>query len=386
LYIQIPFCKDLCPYCPYNRIKYDRKTAQEYTKALLEEIDEYYKIFGKIEISSIYIGGGTPTNLIDELGLILKTIRNKFDVHGNFCIETTPSDIDEYVVNKLKAYEISQVSLGVQSFQDRFLNAIGRKYDASKLSSAIDVVLSAKFNSVNIDLMFALPGENVKDLIFDLKRAIDLRVEQITAYPLFTFPYSSVASYLKVKKLRMPDFKVRRKMYKTLHTCCINNRYQRVSVWGFKRGKEPRYSSVTRDYYIGLGAGAASCLPGVFYFNTFSVDEYIKSLVNGQLPVAFKMNIKESLARYYWLYWRLYDTYISKKQLREMFKTGDRKLFFLLKTGKMFKLFKENKEIICLTERGSFWIHLIQNYFFLDYVNKIWSVAMKDPWPKRIKI
>jgi coproporphyrinogen III oxidase-like Fe-S oxidoreductase len=360
--------------------------VKKYTKAILKEIEEYYKIFGKLEVSTVYIGGGTPTNLIDELAVILKAIQNRFNVYGNLCIETTPSDIDEYVVNKLKAYGISQVSLGVQSFQDEFLSSIGRKYTASASSSAIEKILYAGFDSVNIDLMFALPGESVKDLIFDLKRAVDLRVEQITAYPLFTFPYSSVARYLKVKKLKMPDFKVRRKMYKALHNYCISNGYQRVSVWGFKRGKTPRYSSVTRDYYIGLGAGAASCLPGVFYFNTFSVSEYIKSLVHRELPVAIKMDIEESLVRYYWLYWRLYDTYIPKKELWKFFESNDKKLLFLLKAGKFFKLFMENGESICLTERGSFWIHLIQNYFFLDYVNKIWSIAMKEPWPKRIKI
>jgi coproporphyrinogen III oxidase-like Fe-S oxidoreductase len=360
--------------------------AKEYLKAILKEIEKYYKIFGKLEVSTVYIGGGTPTNLVDEIGVILENVRSKFDVCGNLCIETTPSDIDKSVVNKLKVYGISQISLGVQSFQDKFLSAIGRKYEASKLPSVIDMILSAGFDSVNIDLMFALPGENVKDVISDLKRAVDLKVEQITAYPLFTFPYSSVAKYLKIKKLKMPDFKVRRKMYQALHNYCISNGYQRVSVWGFKRGKAPRYSSVTRDYYIGLGAGAASCLPGIFYFNTFSVNEYIKSLSLGRLPVAIKMAIEKSLARYYWLYWRLYDTYISKKELRNFFKNNDKKLLFLFKTGKLFKLFKEDSEALCLTERGSFWVHLIQNYFFLDYVDKIWSIAMKEPWPERIEI
>lgn len=386
LYIQIPFCKDLCPYCPYNRIKYDKQLAKGFLRAILVEIEEYNKLFGSLDVSSVYIGGGTPTNLIDELGVILGAIRGKFRVYGNICIETTPSDIDKNVVDKMKKYGISQVSIGAQSFQDKFLKAIGRKYKASMLPSLIDMVLSAGFDSVNVDLMFAFPGQEVEDVIFDLKKAMDLKVEHITTYPLFTFPYSSVGKYLKIKKLKMPNVKVRRKMYKTIHDYFLCNEFKRVSVWAFKKGDLPRYSSVTRDYYVGLGAGAASCLPGVFYFNTFSVDEYIKSLGPGKLPVAIKMDIGKSLARYYWLYWRLYDTYIPKIKLRKFFERDDKKLLFLLRTGKMFKLFKENKETVCLTERGSFWIHLIQNYFFLDYVNKIWTAAMKDPWPKRIKI
>ncbi len=386
LYIQIPFCKDLCPYCPYNRIKYDKQLAKEFLRAILVEIEKYNKLFGRLNVSSVYIGGGTPTNLIDELGVILGAIRDKFRVHGNICIETTPSDIDKSIVNKMKTYGISQVSIGVQSFQDKFLKTIGRKYKASKLPSVIDMVLSAGFDSVNVDLMFALPGQEIKDVIFDLKRAMDFKVKHITTYPLFTFPYSSVGKYLKIKKLRMPNVKVRRRIYKTIHDYFLANRFKRVSVWAFKKGALPRYSSVTRDYYIGLGAGAASCLPGIFYFNTFSVNEYIESLTLGKLPVAIKMDIEKSLANYYWLYWRLYDTYIPKKKLRELFGRYDRKLLFLMKTGKMLKLFKETGEKICLTERGSFWVHLMQNYYFLDYVNKVWSIAMNEPWPERIEI
>jgi len=386
LYIQIPFCKDLCPYCPYNRIKYDRQLAKEFLRAILVEIEKYNKLFGRLDVSSVYIGGGTPTNLIDELGVILEAVKDKFSVHGNICIETTPSDIDKSVVNKMKTYGISQVSIGVQSFQDKFLKAIGRKYQASKLPSVVDMVLSGGFDSVNVDLMFALPGQNVKDVIFDLEKAIDLEIEQIAIYPLFTFPYSSVGKYLKIKKLKMPNVKVRRRMYKTIHDYFLGTGFKRVSVWAFKKGVLPRYSSVTRDYYVGLGAGAASSLPGIFYFNTFSVDEYIERLTLGRLPVAIKMDIGKSLARYYWLYWRLYDTYIPKIKLREFFERDDRKLLFLLKTGKMLKLFEENKENIYLTERGSFWVHLMQNYYFLDYVNKVWSVAMNKPWPEKIKI
>jgi oxygen-independent coproporphyrinogen-3 oxidase len=93
IYIHIPFCRSICPFCPYNKIKYDKNLTAPYVTALLKEIALYYERVGKIEISSIYIGGGTPTTLVDELGIMLGSIREKFNVAGDICIETSVVDI-----------------------------------------------------------------------------------------------------------------------------------------------------------------------------------------------------------------------------------------------------------------------------------------------------
>jgi oxygen-independent coproporphyrinogen-3 oxidase len=174
-------------------------------------------------------------------------------------------------------------------------------------------------------------------------------------------------------------------MYKTIHDFLLSKGFERVSVWGFKKGAVPRYSSVTRDYYIGLGAGAAPSFPDQFYFNTFSVPAYIECLTNNRLPVAFSMSVTPALAQQYWFYWRLYDTHISREQVREM--CGKKsKAERLLKIFRLFELATEKDGNYSLAERGSFWIHLVQNYFILDYINKVWTTAMKEPWPKRIEL
>lgn len=95
LYIHIPFCRNIYPYCPYNRIKYAENLVGSYTKAVLNEIEQYSSRLGKIEVLSIYIGGGTPTTLVDELGVILNSIREKFIISGDICIETSPGDLSE---------------------------------------------------------------------------------------------------------------------------------------------------------------------------------------------------------------------------------------------------------------------------------------------------
>lgn len=386
LYIHIPFCKNKCPYCPYNKIMYDKNLVRPYLKAILAEIEQYYNRLGRIEVSSIYIGGGTPTNLIDELGVILGKIREHFNITGNICIETTPSDLNEETVSKLVSYGINLVSLGVQSFDDKYLQLIGRNYKASILYPVIELLLSSNFKSINIDLMFALPDQKVEEVILDLKKAISSGVNQITLYPLFTFPYSTVGKYLNLKRIKMPNIIKRKKMYYAIHDFCIDNGFKRVSVWGFNRGEFPRYSSVTRDNYIGFGAGAGSHIPGIFYLNTFSVKEYIKTYSNDKLPVALKMDFTDSMTRYYWLYWRLYDTYIPKGQLFKLFGKKDKNIQLLLWLIRTLKLGEEDVENIFLSKRGAFWLHLIQNYFVLNYIDKIWSIAMKEPWPKEIKI
>lgn len=386
LYIHIPFCKNKCPYCPYNKIMYDKNLIEPYLKAILAEIEQHYNRLGRIKITSIYIGGGTPTNLIDELGVILGRIRDRFIITGDVCIETNPSEINEEIVNKLIKYGINLVSLGVQSFNNKYLQLIGRNYKASILYPVIELLLSSNFKSINIDLMFALPGQTVREVVLDLKKAINSGVGQITLYPLFTFPYSTVGKYLNLKSVKMPNIITRKSMYYTIHNFCTDNGFKRVSVWGFIRDNVPRYSSVTRDNYIGFGAGAGSHISKAFYLNTFSVKEYIKSCLNNKLPVALKMDFTDSMNRYYWLYWRLYDTYIPKKQLFELFSKKDKNIQLLLWLIRTFKLGKEDTEKVCLSERGAFWLHLVQNYFVLNYINKIWSIAMKEPWPNEIKI
>ena len=386
LYIHIPFCKTLCPYCPYNRTMYDKNLVEPYLKAMLQEIEDYSVKLGHATLSSIYIGGGTPTTLIDELAIILQKLHQKFTITGDICIETTPLDLYKENLKKLKAMGITLISIGVQSFQDNLLNAIGRKHSAKQAEKALEETLDEGVNSTNIDLMFVLPGQTEAELYADLEKTIELHVDQVTTYPLFTFPYTTVGEYLRLNKIKMPSLIKRRKMYKMIYNFYNFNDYHPVSVWGFKQKNATKYSSVTRDHYIGLGAGAASRFPSIFYFNTFSVHEYIKSLLNKKTPIAISMEISSALNRFYWLYWRFYETSINKDALFSFFGENNRKISLLLKSLKLLWFIKETEKTIHLTERGAFYIHLLQNYFVLDYINNVWSVAMKEPWPKSIEI
>ena len=198
LYIHIPFCDNVCPYCPYFKIKYASQKIPSYIEAMLNEIELYYNLFGKIDISSIYIGGGTPTLLIDELGVIFRSLGAKFNIKGDICIETNPNDVTDELISKLKTDNVTLVSVGAQSFLDRHLQFIGRNYRPSIIDNAMAQLAKANFKSINIDLLFALPNQTERDVIYDLEKAIDSGVNQVTTYPLFTFPYTSIGRFLKL--------------------------------------------------------------------------------------------------------------------------------------------------------------------------------------------
>jgi len=385
IYIHIPFCKSMCPYCPYLREQYKKERIQPYLEAVLKEIDLYYEKFGKIEITSIYIGGGTPTNLIDDLGIMLESIKERFVVSGNICIETSVYDISKETIKKLKNYGITLISIGIQSFNNKHLQILGRNYPSKDIEQKINLAKEANFKSVNVDLMFALPSQTEADVLSDLEKAINLGINQITTYPLFTFPYSSVGRYLKLEKIKMPNIFARRREYKKIHNTLLEKGFSRISVWGFKKGDAPRYSSVTRYKYIGLGAGAGSNFDNMFYLNTFSIEEYVRTLSTNKLPIAIKMDITKSLSKYYWFYWKLYDTYFTQEEINQVF-VEDKKILRLIKIMKFLRLLKQKDGLFSLTERGSFWVHLAQNYFMLNYINKVWTAAMKEPWPEKIEI
>jgi oxygen-independent coproporphyrinogen-3 oxidase len=385
LYLHIPFCRSLCPYCPYNRILYDKAHIEPYLSAVLAEIDAYHALLGRIEIGSVYIGGGTPTTMLDEMGQIFEHLRKCFILTGEIAIETIPSDLDDKSLSKLKELGINLLSIGVQSFDDRYLKAIGRNYKADILEPVITKAISAGFDTVNLDMMFVLPGQTTEEALTDLKKAFELGAEQVTLYPLFTFPYSAINKHKDFQHVKFPKLSVRRKMYRAIHDYALAHGFSRVSVWGFTRGDVPRFSSVTRNHYIGLGAGSGSYLPGMFYFNTFSVPEYIRTCAEGNLPVALKMDMTPAMERYYWLYWRLYDTYVPKHELTRIFK-DDIRIKGMLMLARRLGMLTEEKDRYVLTERGSFWIHLLQNHYIINYIDKVWSTAMKEPWPGRIEL
>jgi len=386
LYLHVPFCRNCCPYCPYTKVRYDEALIEPYTRAALAEVDQWADNIGPAEIDSVYVGGGTPTQALASVVRVLDRVRRRFRLTGDVSMETSPPDINTETVQRLRAANVSLVSLGVQSFQVKHLAAIGRHYQPVVAERALSLLAESGFASVNADIMFALPGQTPEDMTADLARAAELGANQLTTYPLFTFPYTAVGEYLQLKAVRMPDLGARRRQYRAISDWCRAHGFERVSVWGFKRGGAPRYSSVTRDGYIGIGPGAGSHLPDGFALNTFDLSAWIKALDSGVSPIALRMPFAAHMGGWWWLYWRFYDTRIPLDALDwalgEDAGKARRWLHAIERAGMAYS----NGRTFELTEPGAFWLHLLQNLFALSYVNTLWTAARRRPWPQAVAI
>jgi oxygen-independent coproporphyrinogen-3 oxidase len=349
-------------------------------------LDWWAERIGPAEVTSIYIGGGTPTLALDSVAAILKRMRERFHLTGDICIETNPADVNAETVKRLQDMEVALVSLGVESFQQSNLTTIGRGYPSVVAEQALALLAKSGFASVNVDLMFALPGQTTGDVTTDLAHAVALGADQLTTYPLFTFPYTSVGKYLKLKEVRMPDLRMRHEHYKAINLWCGDHGYERVSVWGFKRGAAPRYSSVTRDGYIGIGPGAGSHLPDGFVLNTFDLPSYVRAACAGLSTTALRMPFMNEMSGWWWLYWRFYDTRIPLSNLDEILGEDALKARHLLRFIQKAGLAFQQGGQLNLTQAGAFWLHLVQNYFALNYVNTLWTQSRREPWPQAVPV
>jgi oxygen-independent coproporphyrinogen-3 oxidase len=367
-------------------VPYHEKLVEPYTRAAIAEVDWWADTIGPAEITSVYIGGGTPTLALDSVASVLTRVRARFHLTGDICIETNPADVDEETVRRLHSAGVALVSLGVQSFHPRQLALLGRRYGPPAAEHALGLLAQGGFASVNVDIMFALPGQTADEVTADLSRATQLGANQLTTYPLFTFPYTSVGEYLRLTAVRMPDLRVRRAHYRAIGGWCAEHGFQRVSVWGFKRGAVPRYSSVTRDGYIGIGPGAGSHLPDEFVLNTFDLESWMHAMQAGRTVIALRMPFAGEMSGWWWLYWRFYDTRIPLDDLDAALGHDAPKASRWLRAVERAGLAVCNGGCLELTEPGAFWLHLAQNHFALNYVNTLWTQARRDPWPQAVAI
>jgi oxygen-independent coproporphyrinogen-3 oxidase len=386
LYIHIPFCKNSCPYCPYYKEKYSLEKTKQYKKALLLEIEKYTNLLEHTKINSLYFGGGTPTLMIDGLEDIIASVKHYLNFDGDIALETLPTELTHPKLNKLKASGVNLLSVGVQSFLDSNLESFGRQYRSFDLMKNLRKLSQYNFDTINFDMIFVFPEQNIPDLQTDLGMALDFEPDQITYYPLFVFPYTKAAYLRNISKLNLPDCLIRRKMYYLIHDYLLNNGYNRTSVWSFNKNHTKPFSSVTRDRYVGFGAGAGSYTQNIFYFNVFSVKEYIGMLKKGKFPISLTMNVSKRMAKLFWLYWRFYETIIPVQEYSKLFNSNIWHDFpGLLKFIKLAGFSeKYTQDIIRLNKQGSHWIHLAQNYFALNYVARIWTRCIKDPFPEKI--
>lgn len=377
LYVHIPFCETLCSFCPYNKTKYDKTLALQFKSALINEIHLAGQLSGyKRDVTSLYFGGGTPSLMIDDLPEVMSVIRKYFNIIGNTGIELHPRDVNEALLYKVKEAGFDMVSIGIQSFQPGCLASLNR--EQSNHAQRLRLVQNAGFKAVDVDLIFGIPGQTAADLQKDFLIAIENGATQISTYPFIDFSFA--------QNKRKPLGRGKKKeMLSALVQVSKESGYERTSVWTFSKIGTPKYSSVTRDNFIGFGPSATTLLKDIFKLNTFSVEEYIASLSESKIPTALTLSFSERSRALYWLFWSSYNLDINKKSFNELFGKNPEDMFgFELNIAAMFKYVERYDGGFRLTEKASYLFHLIEQKYTHQYIDKTWRIAGRNPWPEKI--
>jgi oxygen-independent coproporphyrinogen-3 oxidase len=236
--------------------------------------------------------------------------------------------------------------------------------------------------------MFGYPNQTIDDVKEDIQTALDLGVDQISTYPIFTFPHTKLEDRVIENHSKLPGILVRRKMFKEIENLCYDAGLKRTSVWAFTKENKPKYSSVTIPNYIGIGAGAGSLIPRSFYLNAFDIDYYI-NMLNEKMkpPVVLTIDFSEKEEMIHWLYWRIYETTIHKQEFIDLFQKEFDSVF-----GRLFSVFeiagfcKDTGDTIIMTDRGNYWIHVLQNVFSLDFIGRVWNECLFNTNPTNIEL
>ena len=271
LYIHIPFCNKICDYCDFTKLQYFRNFAVKYLKALKAELDSY-----QIEdLKTIYVGGGTPTALEDDLFLELLQIIDPY-VAGveEYTFEANPESLSLNKIKMLREHGVNRISLGVQTTNDEILKMVNRNHSFKQVQEAVNNLKNVGINNINVDLILGLPHTSEKILKEDLTNILNLDVEHISCYGLSVNPHTVLFN----KGFQEPKSDVLRDFYDIVEQTLKNENFihYEVSNWA-KPGFESQHNLTywRNQQYYGVGLGASGYIAETRYKNTINLSQYL---------------------------------------------------------------------------------------------------------------
>lgn len=315
LYAHVPFCATLCTYCTFNRFLFEESKARRYFRSLREEMKMAHALGYRFD--SMYIGGGTTSILIDELGETIDLAKSLFPLKEVSC-ESDPNHIDKATIEKLKG-RVDRLSVGVQSFDDDILKRVGRyeKFGGGEETIKKLEVAMGELPVVNVDLIFNFPTQDEAMLRRDLGIIKSLSPTQVTTYPLMSSP--SVKSLIK-RSIGEISLDKEALLYRVILEELADS-YAQISSWAFsKRGDDiiDEYV-VDHDEYVGIGSGSFSFLDGTLYTNTFSLKEYAERIEAGKMGLRRHRHYSRLSQMQYRLMVGLFGGGVNKKSFSERF-------------------------------------------------------------------
>ena len=287
LYIHIPFCASRCIYCAfYSTVKHGQRSA--YIDSLIHEMQlrtDFLPQGNDATINTIYIGGGTPSQIsrtdIDRL------FNNIYKVYGCKISETTvevnPDDVDANLVRCLVNNGVNRVSMGAQTFDDERLSWLHRRHSSKQVYEAVDCLRHGGIARISVDLMYGFPNQTAEQWQYDIDEVIKLGVEHVSAYSLMYEEGTSLYKMLKQGKIKEIDENVSLAMYKTLVKSMKDAGYEHYEISNFaKPGMRAMHNSSYWDDtpYIGIGAAAHSYNRKSRQWNVSDIKKYIEATNN----------------------------------------------------------------------------------------------------------
>ena len=275
VYIHIPFCSNICSYCDFCKMYYNKNWVSKYLDRLDEEVDTYYKCD---IVNTIYIGGGTPSCLnLDELEKMLE-ITNKFKKSKSveFTIEVNIEDINIDKINLFKKYNVNRISIGIQTFNKKHLKLLNRRHEYEDVYNKINLLKNNGFNNINIDLIYAIEGESIDELKNDLDLYLKLDINHISCYSLMIDKNTK----LYIDGIKNIDEELDTKMYKFIENYLEENGYNHYEISNYSKCNFESKHNLTywnNSFYYGFGLGASGYIENTRYTNTRNLNKYLTS-------------------------------------------------------------------------------------------------------------
>lgn len=312
LYVHIPFCEMRCGFCNLFTISNPKGSTQNpFLDALFKQIEVSSEKINKANFVNFALGGGTPTFLsVQELSLLFEKLENSLNVntlHTNSAIEVSPKTITQEKIDLLKQKQFFRVSMGVQSFIEEEVKAMGRPQKLTEVERAIEALKLANFPLLNLDLIYGAANQTKKSWQYSLDKMLEISPEEVFLYPLYVRPLTGLGKQAK----SWDDFRM--DLYIQARDFLLSNGYEQLSMRQFKKKQAPNFThlaySAQESPMLGLGVGARSYTKHTHYSSDYAVGrEGIKNIISdynertkedfSQVNYGFELSLEEQKRRY----------------------------------------------------------------------------------------
>ncbi len=367
IYIHIPFCKSKCYYCDFTSYINQCEKIEGYIQEVIKEMNQ--QDFNQYNITTIYIGGGTPSYidekyiklLVEKLKAKLTKNQTKFE-EIEITIEINPGTVTRKKLEQYKKVGINRISIGLQSTNDKLLKQIGRIHSYQEFLEAYQLVKEIGFENINIDLMIGLPNQTIQDIKQTLKEIKKLEPNHVSIYSLIVEEGTKIESLINKGELKLPEEEVERQMYWYVKNTLESEGYQHYEISNFaKKGKESKHNRNCWEQkeYAGLGATSHSYIKGIRYSNSAFTEDGNWDFTNKKIEE--KQTLEDKKKEYMLLGLRKIEG-ISIQKFKEKYR--DNPIFLIRK--EIDKLVKQG-----LLEVDGDWIRLTSKG--IDFANLVWQ-------------